>query len=278
MSSDHLEPIGPWPRLERTGEVHKTTPTEVRSWVVHDDGDLLVLSKDGVLPCHPSKDGPYSCLCGAVREVFGLDAAHLVFRLDRETSGLVVFAKTERMARRLQKAAEQHRYSKRYLALLEGELAAAACVDQPLGRDWGSRVSVKSTVVEAGAGQSAVSRFVPLRVGAGKTLAGVTTETGRKHQIRAHAQWLGHSLVGDKIYGPDSNLFLRFIDSGWTPDLANALTLPRQALHCASIDLEPAGLPYRFVSPWPPDLAQYCQEQLGWAEGGRHEAGDWVGR
>jgi 23S rRNA pseudouridine1911/1915/1917 synthase len=61
-----------------------------------------------------------------------------------------------------------------------------------------------------------VTLFEPLALGRGFTLARVTTETGRKHQIRAHAQWLGHSIVGDKIYGPDARLYLDFIDDGWT--------------------------------------------------------------
>ena len=63
----------------------------------------------------------------------------------------------------------------------------------------------------------------PVWVGGGFTLVRVVTESGRKHQIRAHAQWLGHSLVGDKIYGPDARLYLEFIDHGWPPALAARL-------------------------------------------------------
>jgi 23S rRNA pseudouridine1911/1915/1917 synthase len=87
----------------------------------------------------------------------------------------------------------------------------------------------------------------------------VTTETGRKHQIRAHAQWLGHSLVGDKIYGPDARLYLDFIDRGWTPELQALLHVPRQALHCARIDLAPAGMPFAFRAPLPADLRAFCE-------------------
>src|SRR5204863_1529329 len=89
------------------------------------------------------------------------------------------------------------------------------------------------------------------------TLARVITETGRKHQIRAHAQWLGHSLIGDKIYGPDARLYLEFIDHGWTEALASKLLLPRQALHCAEIDLRPAGLPHVFSADLPLDLREF---------------------
>jgi 23S rRNA pseudouridine1911/1915/1917 synthase len=87
----------------------------------------------------------------------------------------------------------------------------------------------------------------------------VVTETGRKHQIRAHAQWLGHALVGDKIYGPDARLYLEFIETGWTAALTARLLLSRQALHCAEIDLRPAGLSAVFTAPLPADLREFCR-------------------
>jgi 23S rRNA pseudouridine1911/1915/1917 synthase len=129
-------------------------------------------------------------------------------------------------------------------------------VNQPLGDDVGSPVFVKSTV--RADGQAAVSHFTPLAAAGGFTLARVVTETGRKHQIRAHAQWLGHSLVGDKIYGPDARLYLDFIDRGWTAELAARLLLPRQALHCAEIDLRAAGLPEIFRAELPQDMREFC--------------------
>ena len=86
-------------------------------------------------------------------------------------------------------------------------------------------------------------------------------ETGRKHQIRAHAQWLGLPVVGDKIYGPDELLYLEFIEHGWTDALAAKLLLPRQALHCAKIDLQPAGLAFIFTAPLPGDLRAFCESR-----------------
>jgi 23S rRNA pseudouridine1911/1915/1917 synthase len=126
-----------------------------------------------------------------------------------------------------------------------------------LGDDITSPVFLKSAVVAKGEGQAAVTHFVPQASAGGVTLARVTTETGRKHQIRAHAQWLGHSLVGDKIYGPDARLYLDFIDHGWTEALAAKLFLPRQGLHCAEIDLRPAGLTHVFSAPLAEDLRQF---------------------
>lgn len=266
-----------WPRRPRKqGPVRMIAPEEPRSWIVYEDERLLVVDKPGDVVCHPSKAGPWSSLVGALREYAKLPTVHLVFRLDRETSGIVVLAKDAKMASRLQVAMQERKVGKAYLAILTGELAAPVTVDRPLGDDVSSPVFVKSTVVSEGeGGQRAVTHFVPLASTTGKekggsgfeagasdgegkfTLARVITETGRKHQIRAHAQWLGRSLVGDKIYGPDARLYLDFIDHGWTETLAAKLLLPRQALHCLEIDLRPAGLPHVFSAPLPRDLREF---------------------
>lgn len=231
-------------------------PAEVPAWIVYEDERLLVVNKPGDVVCHPSKAGPWSSLVGALREYSGLPTVHLVFRLDRETSGIVVLAKDATMASQLQVAMQKRQIGKVYLAILSGELPVAVTVDQALGDDVHSVVFLKSAVTPDG--QPAVTHFTPLAVGSGYTLARVVTETGRKHQIRAHAQWLGQPLVGDKIYGPDARCYLEFIDQGWTDALATKLLLPRQALHCAEIDLCRAGLPHVFSAPLADDLRSFC--------------------
>lgn len=263
MSSDYEKPIGPWRRREAPQTVHKITAEELARWVLSADDEIIAINKSGELPCHPSKDGPWSSLAGAVREYFGAEAAHLVFRLDRETSGVVIFARNAAMARRLQMAAQNRRYEKTYLALMTGELNESVTVDQPLGDDYDSPVAIKSRVVSTGKLQQAVTHFCPLAVARGFTVVRVTTETGRKHQIRAHAQWLGHSLVGDKIYGPDARLYLEFVEHGWTPALQERLLMRRQALHCAEIDLRRAGVDRIYRAPMPPDMMAFCGEYMG---------------
>lgn len=273
-----------WPRRPKEQRpVRMIAPAEVPGWIVYEDERLLVVNKPGDVVCHPSKAGPWSSLVGALREHTGLEKMHLIFRLDRETSGVVVLAKDAAMASRLQTAMQQRKVGKTYFAILTGELAAPVTVDQPLGDDVNTPVFIKSAVVPAGQGQPAITHFTPVAwsgtgvppVGlvataaehgrdaraTGFTLARVVTETGRKHQIRAHAQWLGYSLVGDKIYGPDARLYLEFVDNGWTPALAEKLLLSRQALHCAEISLHPAGLPHIFTAPLAEDLRQFCAEK-----------------
>jgi 23S rRNA pseudouridine1911/1915/1917 synthase len=232
------------------------TPKELSSWVIHEDEHLFVINKPGDVVCHPSKQGPWSSLVGAAREHLGLGTVHLVFRLDRETSGVVVLAKDPRSASRLQTAMQERRIGKVYLAILAGELPAPVRVEQPLGTDTASPVFMKSAV--RADGQTAATRFEPLCRAEGFTLARVTTETGRKHQIRAHAQWIGNPIVGDKIYGPDARLYLEFIDKGWTPELEKILLLPRQALHCAEIELHTEGFPPVFRAPLPADMSDFC--------------------
>jgi 23S rRNA pseudouridine1911/1915/1917 synthase len=247
----------------REGTVRMIGQEELPTWIVHEDERLLVLSKPGDVVCHPSKAGPWSSLVGAVREYTQLPTVHLVFRLDRETSGVIVLAKDARMASRLQKAIQERRVGKRYQAVVWGEFSEAVTVDQPLGTDTRSPVFIKSAVGTGPDSQAAVTHFKPMATANDFSLIEAVLETGRKHQIRAHAQWLGFPVVGDKIYGPSDRCYLDFIDRGWTPELAEKLLLPRQALHCAEIDLSPAGLPMVFCAPLAGDMRTFCAERMG---------------
>jgi 23S rRNA pseudouridine1911/1915/1917 synthase len=224
---------------------------ELAGWIVHEDAHLLVIDKPGWLVCHPSKRGPRSSLVGACREWTGLERLHLVSRLDRETSGLVVLAKDAAMASRLQKAVQERQVEKIYLAVLEGRLEAAVDVDAPLGPHPTSAVRARVAVLTEG-GKAAHTRFEPL----GPSLVRVIPSTGRKHQIRAHAAHIGHPVAGDKIYGPDEGLFLEFIEAGWTERMALQLPVQRQALHLAEVGF-PAldDLPaLRFEAGLPEDM------------------------
>ncbi|HVU19056.1 MAG TPA: RluA family pseudouridine synthase [Candidatus Didemnitutus sp.] len=243
----------------------------LRNWILFEDERLLVLDKPGWLVVHPSKEGPWSSLAGAVREGLGIQTIRFIYRLDRETSGVIILAKDEATGSRLQKAVGKRQVRKLYVALVHGEMANPVTVDQALGPDPTTNVTVKQRVVPADTpgAQAALTHFHPLLRRPGFTVAGVEIVTGRKHQIRAHAEWLGHRVVGDKLYGPDPSLYLEFAQHGWTPRHSERLPITRQALHCAAIDLSPAGFTQRFAAPWPADLARFAERAMQLAP---HEA------
>jgi 23S rRNA pseudouridine1911/1915/1917 synthase len=221
--------------------------------------DVVVLNKPGWVVCHPSKDGPFSSLVGAAREVLGLERVHLVSRLDRETSGLVVLARHREMARRLQMAIAGRRVRKHYLAILEGHLPARLEVSQPIGPDESSAVAVKQAVHASNGSQKAQTTFTPQAWRGGRTLAAVVPHTGRKHQIRVHAQWAGFPVAGDKLYGPDPALYLEFIAHGWTDRHAATLPLQRQALHSARLVFELEEGDLTWEAPLADDLATFWE-------------------
>ena len=201
-------------------------------------------------------------MVGACREYTGLDTLHLVSRLDRETSGVVILAKNKAWARRCQMAFEQRRVIKTYFAILDGEMTEAQTVNKQLARDGASKVYVKQTVRRSRTSQKATTTFIPLVAEGGYTLAKISPATGRKHQIRVHAQWMGHTIVGDKIYGPDDSLYLEFIEKGWTERLEQNLPHYRQALHSAQLIIQDPECEIKFEAPIPQDLADFCKDKM----------------
>ena len=232
-------------------------------WILFEDEDLLVINKPGWLVCHPSKDGPLSSLVGATREYLKADKLHLVARLDRETSGLVVFAKRPSVARKFQMAIQERKVRKVYLAILNGVLAERIEVNESIAHRPNGLVKIKNHVSNDRTAKYAETIFEPLLSRGQFSLVRVTPITGRKHQIRVHAEWLGHTIVGDKIYGPDESLYIEFIEKGWTDRLEQALPLRRQALHCSEYHFDfPSGT-VSFVASLVDDLASFGSDEFG---------------
>lgn len=239
-------------------------PEEFPSWILHENEDLIVVNKPGWVVCHPSKNGPWSSLVGAAREHYQTDRLHLVARLDRETSGLVLLARHRKAAGILQQAFENRMTTKTYLALLEGELHERQEVSRALEDDPDSAIVVKQRISTDGTGVKAQTTFVPLAHGGGCTLCKVRPHTGRKHQIRVHAQWLGHPIVGDKLYGHDETLYLDFTREGLNERLLAALALPRQALHAWKLEMHAPGAPEgELTAPLHEDMLLYIREVMG---------------
>ena len=238
-------------------------PRDFSKWIIQEDDNLLIINKPGWLVCHPSKNGPMSSLVGVVREHTGIEKLHLVARLDRETSGLVIFAKRPSVARKFQMAIQNRIVKKTYIALLEGELPEPTKIDLPIAKRRGGPVIIKSEVSNDRTAQSAKTNFIPLITKNDSTLCHVKPETGRKHQIRVHAEHIEHPIVGDKIYGPDETLYIEFVEQGWTSRLEAALPIKRQALHCYRYDFEfPEGT-ICFTASLKEDMLNFCHKYMG---------------
>lgn len=237
-------------------------PGELTDWIVYQDDGVIALNKPGWLVCHPSKNGPWSSLVGTAREELGLDNVHLVSRLDRETSGLVILAKDKLRASRLQRAVQDRRVQKLYLAVLKGELTEPVHVNKALIKDKKSPIVVKQMVKKCFGAQTAKTDFFPLLTKNGYTFAAVRLHTGRKHQIRVHAHWLGYPIVGDKLYGPDEMLYLEFIENGWTEKHEGVLEMKRQALHAWTAHFTIPEGDYHFEAPLPADIQELLSSRM----------------
>lgn len=233
------------------------TPEELRSWILDERPEWLVVNKPAGVVCHPSKHGPWSSLIGAAREYLGEPVLHMPSRLDRETSGVVVLVRQRELGSRMQRAIQEGRVRKRYLAILEGTLEGPRDVDLPLGRALNSHVFLKQAVRPDG--YPARTRFIPVEHRGGRTLARVEPETGRLHQIRVHAAAIGHPVCGDKLYGPDETLFLEFVRHGFTEKHRQLLGAERQMLHAEELVFTLEGRETRFHAPLAADMRLFWE-------------------
>ncbi|MDD2389331.1 MAG: RluA family pseudouridine synthase [Desulfobacterales bacterium] len=239
-------------------------PVDTSFSVLYEDSEILAVNKSGYLPCHPGGRYFNHTLWALIRQRFDLPHIDFVNRIDRETSGIVLVAKTPEAARHCRKQFETHQVRKRYVAVVEGEFP-----DQSLSargylvRDYDSRIRKKikfcpdgdNAVLPAGAKQCrTVFRNIISRNGL--SMVEALPETGRLHQIRASLLALGFCIAGDKMYGVDENFFLRLIDDRLTPEDIIRLRLPRQALHAAELHLShpTTGRLIRLHAPLPADM------------------------
>jgi 23S rRNA pseudouridine1911/1915/1917 synthase len=162
----------------------------------------------------------------------------MINRLDRETSGVMLIAKQDGVARELRKVWETRKVRKEYLAIVHGHVPVEqGLVDVPLGRDEASGVAIKDCVRPDGAPSQTEFRVQRrfMREEAAYTVLRLMPRTGRKHQIRIHLADIGHPIVGDKLYGGDENLYLDFAMGRQTEEQRRRLILPNQALHARAV-------------------------------------------
>ncbi|PYK10532.1 MAG: RNA pseudouridine synthase [Verrucomicrobia bacterium] len=252
--------------------------------IIDETDDYAVVDKPPFLLIHPTKPDGTRTLWQELRGLFAFEIAaggqvSIVNRLDRETSGLVLVAKKADVARRFGLLMQRRQLKKEYVALVWGwpeweRIVVDAALDRQ-GKHRGSVIWVKQMIHPSGAPartELRVERRFIRSLGKVRlqprhdservqrevdkfSLIRAIPHTGRTHQIRVHLSSIGHPIVGDKIYGPDEQLYLRFIETGWTPELERRLLLPRHALHSARLAIEGE---HDWISALPHDLGEFC--------------------
>ncbi len=247
--------------------------------IVHEDSDLVVVDKPAGMVVHPARGNRSGTLvnallhhCGDTLRGIGHERRPgIVHRLDKDTSGLLVAAKSDSAMIELSAQFESREVRRRYLGLIRGspgkaglgfdglggtvfEKCGVVRIQANIGRHPTNRL--KQAVVYSG-GRNAVTRFRVLEqlVGGGVSLAEFWLETGRTHQIRVHMARIGHPLIGDQLYGSGVRLLPNSIGETKQEVVAN---FPRQALHSARLEFRHPGTGKTevFESEFPSDIKQ----------------------
>ncbi|MCU0794411.1 MAG: RNA pseudouridine synthase [Akkermansiaceae bacterium] len=238
--------------------------------VVDESADWIVVDKPAPLAVHPANGkveptllGGLECLLAA--EMAGGRGLSILTRLDRETSGLVLVAKSLEAAREFSRQMEARTVSKVYLAVVHGWPEwEEKRVDEPILRagEVGESLIWLRQRVHAGGRDCATDFKVEQRFerdGGRFSLIRCFPETGRMHQIRVHLEHAGHPLVGDKIYGTDGSAYLAQMEDALTEEMRRSLILPRHALHAMSLEVAWGGDRLRWECAMAEDLARFVR-------------------
>ena len=234
-------------------------PQDIPLEIVYQDGELVVVNKQAGLVVHPAPGHPDGTLVNALLHHIG-DLAGIggtlrpgiVHRLDRDTSGLMVVAKSDRAHQALSAALKARRVKRTYKAALWGALAEPrVTVDRPIGRHRRDRT--RMAVVPGG--RPSRTRFRHLERWPAACLCEVELDTGRTHQIRVHAAAIGHPVVGDALYGEGRERGFAGEPRRWAAELARRT--PRQFLHAHGLEFAHpvTGDPMTFRAALPRELA-----------------------
>ncbi|HEY9034855.1 MAG TPA: 23S rRNA pseudouridine(1911/1915/1917) synthase RluD [Pseudomonadales bacterium] len=234
------------PDMQETDSVAQPMPLDI----VFEDDSLLVLNKPAGLVVHPAAGHSDNTLLNGLLhhcpQLSGLPRAGIVHRLDKDTTGLMVVAKTLAAHHSLVAQLQERSVSRQYYALVQGVMTAGGTVDAPIGRHPSNRQ--KQAVTEFG-GKEAVTHYRVVSRFRAHTLVRCQLETGRTHQIRVHMAHIRFPLLGDRLYGGKPKL-----PKAASQALIEGLQqFPRQALHAFKLGL------------WHPEDDEYCEWEIAMA-------------
>jgi 23S rRNA pseudouridine1911/1915/1917 synthase len=242
-------------------EVSEPTPAhneaqDIPLRIVFEDEHLLVVDKPAGLVVHPAAGNLDGTLVnallhhcgGSLSGIGGVARPGIVHRIDKDTSGLLVVAKTDVAHEGLTKQFAAHSIDRRYLAIVSGvPMANGGTVDAALARSSANRKKI--AIVETDRGKRAVTHWKRLQVLDEAALVECRLETGRTHQVRVHMASIGHPLVGDPVYGGSGKAHRKLLEE---------LGFQRQALHAAELGFTHPVTKgaLSFASPLPPDMQE----------------------
>ncbi len=189
-------------------------PIDSNYEIIAETDEFLLINKSGNIPVHEGGRYQENSLTKVIEKQHCKVTP--VFRLDRETSGLILFAKKNEYVKKL----FDNTGDKEYVAVVQGIIDQQITIDEPIGECKGEHVTWKKCVSLDG--KSAVTQVYPINSFDGKTLVKLILKTGRQHQIRVHLSHIGHPVINDKIYGESEQKFIKYL---------NGEILPRQLLH-----------------------------------------------
>ncbi|MGE4408947.1 MAG: RluA family pseudouridine synthase [Sphingobium sp.] len=231
-------------------------PQDIPLSVIHEDPYLIVVDKPAGLVVHPAAGNPDGTLvnallhhcAGQLSGIGGVARPGIVHRIDKDTSGLLVVAKTDAAHEGLARQFKDHSIARRYNAIVSGHpRPLSGTIDTWIGRS--DRDRKKMAVQSEGRGKHAVTHYRVLETLSASALVECRLETGRTHQVRVHMSHIGHPLLGDPVYRTRAKAL---------GTILNALAFHRQALHAASLGFIHPVTSQRldFESPLPADMQQ----------------------
>lgn len=195
--------------LLETNDTQDIEPVDIPIDIIYEDMDLLIVNKPPFMVVHPTKSHQLDTLANGVMNYFKKTEQNcivrLVNRLDRDTSGLVIIAKSQYAHQEMAKRLQANSIEKFYIAIVEGEIAGSGTIDLPIDRP--SEDSMKREVMKGG--QRAVTHYKALASSKEMSSLLIRLETGKTHQIRVHMSAIGHPLIGDSLYGKESPIINR---------------------------------------------------------------------